>query len=168
MKKDNLYILLYNSVNKNQYFAINSLICTLTKVVISWRSIFSISINPLFIFCTYNRFCHGILKAGDKATSVSGYDEYISDPAKPVPYISDNYIMKSKPIRHYKEYIEDDQNELYGAKTDVNSDVNSDIVYDSSTNVSPTKQLQQSPKQLLTFDEFKVTYSSFLLICNHN
>jgi hypothetical protein len=111
----------YSSIyfgKKKQYFAINSWICTLTIVVIPWRIIFSISINPLFIFCTYNRFCHVILKAGDKATSVSGYDEYISDLAKPVPYISDNYMMKSKPTRHYKEYMDDDQ-KFTSRRTDV-------------------------------------------------
>jgi putative CocE/NonD family hydrolase len=52
---------------------------------------------------------NGNLKAGNKATAVTGYEEYISDPAKPVPYISDNYMMKSKPARHYREYMDDDQ-----------------------------------------------------------
>jgi putative CocE/NonD family hydrolase len=61
---------------------------------------------------------HGNLKAGNKATTVSGYEEYISDPAKPVPYISDNYMMKSKPARHYREYMDDDQ-KFTSRRTDV-------------------------------------------------
>ena len=61
---------------------------------------------------------HGNLKAGNKATTVSGYEEYISDPARPVPYISDNYMMKSKPARHYREYMDDDQ-KFTSRRTDV-------------------------------------------------
>ena len=57
------------------------------------------------------------------------------------------------PQASLQDYVENDENELYEAK----SDVNSDIVYDNNTDVSPTK-LQQSPsKPLLTFDEFKVS-----------
>jgi putative CocE/NonD family hydrolase len=61
---------------------------------------------------------NGNLKAGNKATAVAGYEEYISDPAKPVPYISDNYMMKSKPARHYREYMDDDQ-KFTSRRTDV-------------------------------------------------
>ncbi|MFA9206251.1 MAG: CocE/NonD family hydrolase [Burkholderiaceae bacterium] len=61
---------------------------------------------------------NGNLKAGNKANTVAGYEEYISDPAKPVPYISDNYMMKSKPARHYREYMDDDQ-KFTSRRTDV-------------------------------------------------
>ncbi len=38
-----------------------------------------------------------------------GFEEYVSDPAKPVPYISDVYTLRSTPSRHYREYMVEDQ-----------------------------------------------------------
>jgi putative CocE/NonD family hydrolase len=38
-----------------------------------------------------------------------GFEEYVSDPAKPVPYISDVYMLRSTPSRHYREYMVEDQ-----------------------------------------------------------
>jgi putative CocE/NonD family hydrolase len=56
-------------------------------------------------------------KAGANS-GLSSYDQYISDPAKPVAYISDVYLMKSKPNRHYKEYMDEDQR-FAARRTDV-------------------------------------------------
>lgn len=56
-----------------------------------------------------------------KATNnntITSFDEYVSDPAKPVAYISDVYLMKSKPNRHYREYMNEDQR-FAGRRTDV-------------------------------------------------
>ena len=56
-----------------------------------------------------------------KATNnntVSSFDEYVSDPSKPVAYISDVYLMKSKPNRHYREYMNEDQR-FASRRTDV-------------------------------------------------
>jgi putative CocE/NonD family hydrolase len=39
----------------------------------------------------------------------TGFEEYVSDPAKPVPYISDVYMLRSTPSRHYREYMVEDQ-----------------------------------------------------------
>jgi putative CocE/NonD family hydrolase len=50
--------------------------------------------------------------------SLSSFDQYVSDPAKPVAYISDVYLMKSKPNRHYREYMNDDQR-FAARRTDV-------------------------------------------------
>jgi putative CocE/NonD family hydrolase len=54
----------------------------------------------------------------EKSTNLTSFETYISDPAKPVPYISDNYMMKSKPKRHYREYMNDDQ-KFTSRRTDV-------------------------------------------------
>jgi putative CocE/NonD family hydrolase len=54
----------------------------------------------------------------EKTTNISSFETYVSDPAKPVPYISDNYMMKSKPKRHYREYMDDDQ-KFTSRRTDV-------------------------------------------------
>lgn len=54
----------------------------------------------------------------DKATRLGSFEEYTSEPSKPVPYISDNYMMKSKPRRHYREYMNDDQ-KFASRRTDV-------------------------------------------------
>ena len=43
------------------------------------------------------------------ATAGKGFEEYVSDPAKPVPYISDVYMLRSAPSRHYREYMIEDQ-----------------------------------------------------------
>lgn len=51
-------------------------------------------------------------------TATPSYDEYVSDPAKPVPYISDVYMMKATPNRHYREYMDDDQ-KFASRRTDV-------------------------------------------------
>ncbi len=51
-------------------------------------------------------------------TSATTHDEYLSDPAKPVPYISDVYMMKATPNRHYREYMDDDQ-KFASRRTDV-------------------------------------------------
>ncbi|MEY2900937.1 MAG: hypothetical protein RLY89_43, partial [Bacteroidota bacterium] len=56
-------------------------------------------------------------KAGANS-NLSSFDQYISDPAKPVAYISDVYLMKSKPNRHYKEYMDEDQR-FAARRTDV-------------------------------------------------
>ncbi len=56
-------------------------------------------------------------KAGTNS-SLSSFDQYVSDPAKPVAYISDVYLMKSKPNRHYKEYMDEDQR-FAARRTDV-------------------------------------------------
>ena len=56
-------------------------------------------------------------KAGAN-TTLSSFDQYVSDPAKPVAYISDVYLMKSKPNRHYREYMNDDQR-FAARRTDV-------------------------------------------------
>ena len=60
----------------------------------------------------------GVISVGNKSTQLSSYEEYISDPAKPVPYISDNYMMKGTPRRHYREYMDDDQ-KFASRRTDV-------------------------------------------------
>jgi hypothetical protein len=60
----------------------------------------------------------GVISIGNKSTQLSSYEEYISDPAKPVPYISDNYMMKGTPRRHYREYMNDDQ-KFTSRRTDV-------------------------------------------------
>jgi len=56
-------------------------------------------------------------KAGSNS-SLSSFDQYVSDPAKPVAYISDVYLMKSKPSRHYREYMDEDQR-FAARRTDV-------------------------------------------------
>jgi putative CocE/NonD family hydrolase len=56
-------------------------------------------------------------KAGANS-SLSSFDQYVSDPAKPVAYISDVYLMKSKPNRHYREYMDEDQR-FAARRTDV-------------------------------------------------
>lgn len=56
-------------------------------------------------------------KAGS-SSAISSFDQYVSDPAKPVAYISDVYLMKSKPNRHYREYMNDDQR-FAARRTDV-------------------------------------------------
>ena len=43
------------------------------------------------------------------SSSGKGFEEYVSDPAKPVPYISDVYTLRSTPSRHYREYMVEDQ-----------------------------------------------------------
>jgi putative CocE/NonD family hydrolase len=60
----------------------------------------------------------GKIYQGKKSANLSSFETYISDPAKPVPYISDNYMMKSKPKRHYREYMDDDQ-KFTSRRTDV-------------------------------------------------
>ncbi len=54
----------------------------------------------------------------NNTNTVSSFDEYVSDPAKPVAYISDVYLMKSKPNRHYREYMNEDQR-FASRRTDV-------------------------------------------------
>ncbi len=56
-------------------------------------------------------------KAGSNS-AISSFDQYVSDPAKPVAYISDVYLMKSKPNRHYREYMDEDQR-FAARRTDV-------------------------------------------------
>lgn len=60
----------------------------------------------------------GKIRQGSKSTQLTSFESYISDPAKPVPYISDNYMMKSKPKRHYREYMDEDQ-KFTSRRTDV-------------------------------------------------
>jgi putative CocE/NonD family hydrolase len=60
----------------------------------------------------------GKIYQGKKSANLSSFETYISDPAKPVPYISDNYMIKSKPKRHYREYMDDDQ-KFTSRRTDV-------------------------------------------------
>ncbi|HVZ24608.1 MAG TPA: CocE/NonD family hydrolase [Sediminibacterium sp.] len=51
----------------------------------------------------------GKLETPGKTLPPAGYDSYVSDPAKPVPYASDAYTLKNKSGRHVLEYMDGDQ-----------------------------------------------------------
>ena len=61
---------------------------------------------------------NGSFAKSTNTNTVSSFDEYVSDPSKPVAYISDVYLMKSKPNRHYREYMNEDQR-FASRRTDV-------------------------------------------------